>query len=123
MKGFRNNKLVEINKEQYKLLKYINKKGTIYCDQLTSDELDICKYLFKNDLINRTTKTISKRNNDYVSLDVITDSYSINQDGKAQISAFKSTFYKTRTSLIMSIFSTVAAIVSTIVSIIALLKP
>lgn len=48
---------------------------------------------------------------------------SINQDGKAQISAFKSTFYKTRTSLIMSIFSTVAAIVSTIVSIIALLKP
>lgn len=123
MKGFRIKKLIEINKEQYKVLKFINKKGTIYCDRLTSDELDICKYLFKNDLINRTTKTISKRNNDYVSLDVITDSYSINQDGKAQISAFKSTFYKTRTSLIMSIFSTVAAIVSTIVSIIALLKP
>lgn len=115
--------MVDIDFKQYKMLKRIAKTNSLTNKSLTKEELNIIDYLaahnFVEIIIERPKITdfsisVSKSQN---------AEYQITEKGKAQIFTFKSTFYKAKTSIILSIISTVAAFTSTIVSIIALLKP
>ncbi len=107
--------MVDISYKQYKMLKEINCHNSYNSIHLTAEDLEICDFLQRNQFI---TTRIKRDNID----DKIYNEYRVTQSGKAQIYTFKSKFYKTRTSLILSVFSTFAAITSSVIAIIALMQ-
>lgn len=115
--------MVDINFEQYKMLKRISKKQSIKYEEFSKEEIKICEFLSEKNFITLNIKSVPIPNNPYNAHIPVLDNYEITEAGKAQIYTFKSKIYKIKTSLILSIFSTAAAIGSTIVAIIALLKP
>lgn len=114
--------MTDISFVQYKMLKRINKNQNIKYKKLSDEEIKICEFLAENNFVILNTKSMPVPNNPYHAHIPVRDNYEITEEGRAQIYSFKSTFYKTRTSIILSVFSTIAAICSTIVAIIALLK-
>lgn len=105
--------MVDIDYPQFRMLRRIKRHKTVKSINFTKDQLEICDHLKLNGFI--TVRTVLSASPHY-------NEYRITQKGKAQLCTFKSQFYKTRTSLILSVFSTFASVVSTIVAIIALLK-
>lgn len=114
--------MVDIHLKHYKMLKQIELANPLSADKLSDEQLEIIDFLMEHNFV------VPIHNYDNVKkyMDLFTSpnsGYKITQDGLAQLYMFKSKFYKTKTSLILSIFSTAASIVSTIVAIIALLRP
>ena len=106
--------MIEINKEQYKMLKQISRTKILQYDSLSLRQQDLCKFLSEKGFMTAISK--SKTVNSEYNFDIaIIYAYEINQSGEAQIYAFKSKFYQIRFSMIMSA-------ISVIISIIALLK-
>lgn len=115
--------MVDISFKQYKILKRINKSQSIKYEELSEEEIKTCDFLAEKNFLSLNADYLPLPNNPYNIHRSVPNNYEITEEGKAQIYVFKSKFYKTRISLILSIFSTVAAIGSTVVAIIALLKP
>lgn len=113
--------MVDIHLKHYKMLKRIETSKILKTGNLTDNEIEIIEFLIKKEFVEPIPSDEPiKEFKDF--FDIKPCGYKITQEGLAQLYSFKSTFYKTRTSIILSVFSTIAAIGSTVVAIIALLK-
>ena len=118
--------MVDINHDQYKMLKRISKAQSIETGSLTDEEKKICDFLYENKFVLRQSDCDYEESNlSYAPFVLRTNSerYVITQNGKAEIFRFETDIFKIKTSFILSVISIILAAISTIVSIIALLKP
>jgi hypothetical protein len=101
--------MVDIDLKQYRMLKKVDKHSSIDAAFLSKEEKDICAFLLEKQFL---AVTKSYRRNEQGDIDIFNlypKEYSITQAGKAQIYAFKSTFYKWWIPVIISIFSAIGA--------------
>lgn len=104
--------MIDINLKQYKMLSKINNNKTIKCDNLNDDEKKICEFLSSKGFISSNCCFVTK--NTPLGKMGFTDieNYEITEEGKAQISAYISSFHKWWIPLIVSIASFILSCVS-----------
>ena len=106
--------MVDINFQQYKMLKHIDHVHRILTDNFSTEELEICEFLYSKEFLSITKKTRYTSDNKIDLFGLHLAEYTITQAGKAQLSAYEASFHKWW-------FSVVIALISLAVSIIALL--
>lgn len=109
--------MVDINHDQYKMLKRISKAQSIEIGSLTDEEKKICDFLCENSFVSYHCDWNYKESNlSYAPFipRIESSKYEITEKGKAQIAAYKSTFYNIKTSMILSIISTFTAVLALI---------
>ena len=111
--------MLEIDKKQYKLLKYISRHSPIACASFSSEQQEICKYLLSKKMIHGITGHNPDAPKDVFQIAIV--SYSITQLGMAQIYLFKSTSYKWWIPVVISVISLSLSAVAVICSILELL--
>lgn len=111
--------MLEIDKKQYKLLKYISRHSPITYASFSPEQQEICKYLLSKKMIRGITGYNPNAPKDVFQTTIF--SYSITQLGMAQIYSFKSTLYKWWIPVIISIISLSLSAVAVICSILELL--
>lgn len=106
--------MVDINFQQYKMLKHINNVQSISTANFSTEELEICEFLCNKEFLSITQKTRYTPDKNLDLFNLYPAEYRITQAGKAQISAYEASFHKWW-------FSVVIAVISLVVSILALL--
>lgn len=104
--------MVDISFKQYKMLKRINKNKNVKYEELSEEEIKTCEFLADKNFISLNTKYEPIPNNLYNVQRPVLDNYEITEDGKAQISAYISSFHKWWIPLIVSIASFILSCIS-----------
>lgn len=99
-----------ISKEQYRLLKKIQRMESISPNSLTDNELNICKFLSDKGFLSVTNKYQKTSDGNLNIFSSSPSEYSITQSGKAEIYIFKSTFYKWWIPVVISIAALIVSI-------------
>lgn len=104
--------MVDISFKQYKMLKRINKNQSVKYEEFTEEEIKTCEFLAEKDFVTLNTKSVPVPNNPYNAHIPVLDNYEITEEGKAQISAYISSFHKWWIPLIVSIASFILSCIS-----------
>lgn len=105
--------MVDINHDQYKMLKRISKAQSIETDSLTDEEKKICDFLCENRFIlPQSDWDYEESNLSYAPFvpHIKSKKYVITQAGKAQIYSFKAAFHKWWIPLAISILALIVSI-------------
>ncbi len=104
--------MLNLSKEQYKMLLKIKKSNYITSSSLSDKEIEICKYLMYNGYIESSLFSRQDINGAYHTLKKLPEKISITQTGETQIYVFRSTFYKWWIPVVISIAALIVSIVS-----------
>lgn len=102
--------MIDISKEQYRLLKKIKKSKRIPTSTLTDSELEICKYLMHNNCIEAALFSHQDITGAYHTLKKLPKEIALTQAGESQIYAFRSTFYRWWIPVIISAIALIVSI-------------
>ena len=101
--------MVDLSKEQYKVLRKIKKHGAIQQSSLSDRELTICRYLLTVECLE--AKCIYHPTATGIGTSTVLPSeIRLSQTGEAQIYAFRSTFYKWWVPVVISIIALIISI-------------
>lgn len=95
--------MVDISPEQYRMLKKISRNDSAQTDSMSKDEKEICAFLATKGFLSVSKKCRTDESGNLDLFNTYPSEYTITQSGKAQIYAFKSTFYKWWIPVIISI--------------------
>ena len=104
--------MVDTNFRQYRMLKKINKLSALSTAGLTEEELDICSFLCKHEFLEVDHQYHYTPNGEIDIFGLYPSSYSITQSGKAQISAYESSFHKWWIPVVISVISLIVSLIS-----------
>ena len=113
--------MLDINKQQYKMLCRIQKHKVVTTDNFSSEELEICQYLMENNCIKARHFSRTDIHGDLHITKTLPTNLMLTQTGKAQIYAFRSTFYKWWIPVVISVISVALSSASIISQVIQLL--
>lgn len=105
--------MVDINHDQYKMLKRISKAQSIEIGSLTDEEKKICDFLCENSFVSyHCDWNYKESNSSYAPFipRIESSKYEITEKGKAQIAAYKATFHKWWIPLAISIIALIVSI-------------
>ena len=107
--------MLDISREQYKMLSKINKATTLQSSSLSTEELEICEYLVDHECIKaRTFAHPDFKGGIHVQRSLPPD-IELTQTGKAQLYAFRSTFYKWWIPVIISVLALIISAIAILV--------
>lgn len=107
--------MLDISKEQYKMLSKINKSTTLQTSSLSTEELDICQYLLDHEFIKAKERPLPNFIGGIHVQKTLPPNLELTQTGKAQLYAFRSTFYKWWIPVIISIFALITSVAAILV--------
>lgn len=104
--------VLDISREQYKMLLKIDKAKTLQASSLSAEELEICEYLVDHECIKARTFAHPDFEGTIQVQRSLPPNIELTQIGKAQLYAFRSTFYKWWIPVIISLFALITSVVA-----------
>lgn len=107
--------MINLSKEQYKMLLKIKKSNKLPTSSLTEKELEICTFLMYKHCITSRLFSCPDITGVNHTLEKLPKELTITQTGEAEIYVFRSTFYKWWIPVVISVLALLVSIVVPIV--------
>lgn len=102
--------MIDLSKEQYKMLCKIQKKNLTKSD-LSERELSVCEYLLEIECIRPDTQILPNYGGRSSVVKLFPSKLECTQKGEAQVYAFRSTFYKWWIPVVISVIALLVSII------------
>lgn len=99
--------MIEINSQQYRMLKRIRRYKKLDTSKLSEEELEICDFLVSNNFLVASSSRAEEIANHTEYVNIVAESYAITQEGCAQIYAFASKFRKWWIPVVISLLAAI----------------
>lgn len=115
--------MLDISREQYKMLSKINKSTTLQKSSLSTEELEICQYLLDHEFIKAKERPLPDFKGQVHIIRSLPANLELTQAGKAQLYSYKASFHHWWIPVFVSILSASVSLASALWQILKELEP